>query len=69
MILLENKPWQACPHRLPFCILRGPCIIKALINRGVRYISNRMTRIVDMDDRARVPWRFFGADLVGIARL
>ena len=33
------------------------------------YISSRMTRIFDMDDRARLPWRFFGATLTVLARL
>jgi hypothetical protein len=28
-----------------------------------------MTRIFDMDDRARLPWRFFGATLTVLARL
>ncbi|HBZ43147.1 MAG TPA: hypothetical protein DEO85_03635 [Maritimibacter sp.] len=28
-----------------------------------------MTRIFDMDDRARLPWRFFGATLTILARL
>jgi len=28
-----------------------------------------MTRIFDMDDRARLPWRFFGASLTVLARL
>jgi len=28
-----------------------------------------MTRIFDMDDRARLPWRFFGATMTVLARL
>jgi hypothetical protein len=28
-----------------------------------------MTRIIDMDDRARLPWRFFGATMTVLARL
>ncbi|HAR50538.1 MAG: hypothetical protein CMN19_03775 [Roseovarius sp.] len=28
-----------------------------------------MTRIFDMDDRARLPWRFFGATLTILASL
>ncbi|PWE36232.1 hypothetical protein DD563_09870 [Pelagicola sp. LXJ1103] len=28
-----------------------------------------MTRIIDMDDRARLPWRFFGAACSILARL
>ena len=28
-----------------------------------------MIRIFDMDDRARLPWRFFGATLTVLARL
>jgi len=28
-----------------------------------------MKRIFDMDDRARLPWRFFGASLTVFARL
>jgi len=28
-----------------------------------------MIRIFDMDDRARLPWRFFGASLSVLARL
>jgi len=28
-----------------------------------------MTRIFDMDDRARLPWRFFGATLTVLASL
>jgi len=27
-----------------------------------------MTRVFDMDDRARLPWRFFGARLTILAR-
>jgi len=27
-----------------------------------------MTRIFDIDDRARLPWRFFGASLTVLAR-
>jgi hypothetical protein len=33
------------------------------------YISAFMKRIFDMDDRARLPWRFFGATLTVLARL
>ncbi|MXN20489.1 hypothetical protein GR170_21855 [Pseudooceanicola sp. GBMRC 2024] len=28
-----------------------------------------MTQIFDMDDRARLPWRFYGATLTVLARL
>jgi len=28
-----------------------------------------MTRVFDMDDRARLPWRFFGATLTILASL
>jgi hypothetical protein len=28
-----------------------------------RYISGAMIRFLDIDDRARLPWRFFGARL------
>ncbi|WP_193372559.1 isopropylmalate isomerase [Oceanicola sp. S124] len=28
-----------------------------------------MTQIFDMDDRARLPWRFFGATLTILAQL
>jgi len=28
-----------------------------------------MTRVFDMDDRARLPWRFFGATLTVLSRL
>jgi len=28
-----------------------------------------MTRIIDMDDRARLPWRFHGATLTILAQL
>ncbi|EYD73105.1 isopropylmalate isomerase [Limimaricola hongkongensis] len=28
-----------------------------------------MTRVFDMDDRARLPWRFFGATRTILARL
>jgi len=28
-----------------------------------------MKRIFDMDDRARLPWRFYGATLTVLARL
>ncbi|PYC47435.1 hypothetical protein DI396_10775 [Litorivita pollutaquae] len=28
-----------------------------------------MTQIFDMDDRSRLPWRFFGATLTILARL
>jgi len=28
-----------------------------------------MTRFFDIDDRARLPWRFFGACLTALARL
>ncbi|RZW05566.1 MAG: hypothetical protein EX266_08940 [Rhodobacteraceae bacterium] len=28
-----------------------------------------MTRFFDMDDRARLPWRFFGATMTVLARL
>jgi len=28
-----------------------------------------MTRIFDMDDRARLPWRFFGATMTVLSRL
>jgi len=28
-----------------------------------------MKRVFDMDDRARLPWRFFGATLTVLARL
>ncbi|PJE30245.1 hypothetical protein CVM39_05890 [Pseudooceanicola antarcticus] len=28
-----------------------------------------MTQIFDMDDRARLPWRFFGATMTILARL
>jgi hypothetical protein len=34
-----------------------------------RYISSPMTRIFDMDDRARLPWRFHGATMTVLARL
>jgi len=27
-----------------------------------------MTRVFDMDDRARLPWRFFGARMAILAR-
>jgi len=27
-----------------------------------------MTRVFDMDDRSRLPWRFFGASLSVLAR-
>jgi hypothetical protein len=39
--------------------------------RGARRgrIERSMTRIFDMDDRARLPWRFFGASLTVLARL
>ncbi|QMU58688.1 MAG: hypothetical protein GKR98_11090 [Boseongicola sp.] len=28
-----------------------------------------MTRFFDMDDRARLPWRFFGASMAVLTRL
>ena len=31
-----------------------------LRDRGATCISNSMKRIFDMDDRARLPWRFYG---------
>jgi hypothetical protein len=34
-----------------------------LASPGARYISGAMTRFLDMSDRARLPWRFFGAPL------
>jgi hypothetical protein len=36
---------------------------------GDRLYLTRMKRIFDMDDRARLPWRFFGATLSVLARL
>lgn len=33
-----------------------------------RYFQG-MTRVFDMDDRARLPWRFFGAQCSVLARL
>jgi hypothetical protein len=35
---------------------------------GRRYLR-RMTQFFDMDDRARLPWRFFGATMTVLARL
>ena len=32
-------------------------------------ISRAMTILFDMDDRARLPWRFFGATMTVLARL
>ncbi len=32
-------------------------------------IPRTMTRFFDMDDRARLPWRFFGATMAVLARL
>jgi hypothetical protein len=34
-----------------------------------RYIWARMTPVFDMDDRARLPWRFFGATCTILAHL
>jgi len=34
-----------------------------------RYISGPMKRVFDMDDRARLPWRFYGATMTVLARL
>ncbi|MCZ7676326.1 MAG: isopropylmalate isomerase [Roseovarius sp.] len=34
----------------------------------MRYICKGMTRVFDMDDRARLPWRFFGATLTVLSR-
>jgi hypothetical protein len=37
--------------------------------RGLRAYGNRMIRFFDMDDRARLPWRFFGRTHSVLARL
>jgi hypothetical protein len=34
-----------------------------------RCICGDMKRVFDMDDRARLPWRFFGASLTVLAGL
>jgi hypothetical protein len=39
-----------------------------LIGAGRRSISAAMNRVFDMDDRARLPWRFFGAAHSVLAR-
>ncbi|MGB5870262.1 MAG: hypothetical protein WBH04_08675 [Albidovulum sp.] len=36
---------------------------------GLGYKSFAMNMIFDMDDRARLPWRFFGATLTVLACL
>ena len=43
---------------------------EALLRHALNgFISPPMTRVFDMDDRARLPWRFFGATLSVLARL
>jgi len=42
---------------------------RLLIDSGGRCICSGMIPIFDMDDRARLPWRFFGATLTILARL
>jgi hypothetical protein len=37
--------------------------------RFARVYLGVMTRFFDMDDRARLPWRFFGATMTVLARL
>ncbi|MBL3570198.1 hypothetical protein JMJ94_11910 [Rhodovulum visakhapatnamense] len=49
----EATPWQA----------------HALDRRGAKEYPNGMKRVFDMDDRARLPWRFFGATRSVLARL
>jgi hypothetical protein len=39
-----------------------------LPHAGFRRIKPRMTRFFDMDDRARLPWRFYGATVSILAR-
>ena len=47
----------------------APAINPALDRgRDTLYLAG-MIRIFDMDDRARLPWRFFGASLSVLARL
>ncbi|ARE41251.1 hypothetical protein RGUI_3110 [Rhodovulum sp. P5] len=40
-----------------------------LIAGGQGRISVAMKRVFDMDDRARLPWRFYGATHSVLARL
>jgi hypothetical protein len=39
------------------------------VPQGPKEYPGRMTRVFDMDDRARLPWRFFGATCTILARL
>ena len=47
---------NAAPRRS--CVTRSECVCPPL-----------MKRIFDMDDRARLPWRFYGATLTVLAAL
>ena len=51
---------MTAPNTFAFAFLR---------ERGEARISRRMKRIFDMDDRARLPWRFYGAMKSALARL
>lgn len=42
---------------------------RGLMKAADRRIWAIMTQIFDMDDRARLPWRFFGATLTILAQL
>ncbi|MFX0545408.1 hypothetical protein ACEWPL_007660 [Roseovarius sp. S1116L3] len=40
-----------------------------LRDEGAGSIPEAMKKIIDMDDRSRLPWRFFGASLSVLAHL
>jgi hypothetical protein len=42
--------------------------VGSLAGAGAALYSPRMTRIFDLDDHARLPWRFFGATQSVLAR-
>ena len=44
------------------------CRVRLLREQGFGRITRAMMRFFDMDDRARLPWRFYGATVSILAR-
>ncbi|MGL4279296.1 MAG: hypothetical protein ACRCS0_02930 [Albidovulum sp.] len=69
---MTTRAWEQ-PKRLPASIcyahLLRRRLPRSLPRDGFGRIKPPMKRIFDMDDRARLPWRFYGESLSILARL
>lgn len=71
MITLRPKPLLPLLQRRSVCIQTSDPrsnSARGLFRRADRCICALMKKVFDMDDRARLPWRFFGARCTILAR-